>query len=93
MQNLALWAWGSNQNGQLGITPTEQPNQASTAQLVVHSPTLVTNLQPHGVSELVCGDSCTIVRLDSADKVFGWGRGFSLERQIDVSRFKPKELA
>ena len=25
-------------------------------------------------------------------KVYGWGRGYSTERKLDISRFKPKEL-
>ena len=54
------------------------------------------------VSEVVCGDSSTVVRSHSGndanpssggDKVYGWGRGYSIERATDVSRFKPKELS
>ena len=59
----------------------------------ISEPTLV-QLQDIGkVSEIVCGDSHTVVRSQDSDKVYGWGRGFSLDKTVDVSRFRPKELA
>ncbi len=52
------------------------------------------------IFEIVCGDSSTVVKSrgktadsDCDDKIFGWGRGYSLERSLDVSRFKPKQLS
>jgi len=45
------------------------------------------------VAEIVCGDSTTIAKAMDSKKVFGWGRGYSTERKLDISRFKPKELS
>ena len=45
------------------------------------------------IAEIVCADSSTIIRTLEGDKIFGWGRGYSLERNLDISRFKPKELS
>ena len=39
----------------------------------------------------MCGDSSTIV-LTEAGEYYAWGRGACLDRQVDVSRFKPKLL-
>ena len=60
---------------------------------IVDRPTLVQTNEIGRVAEIVCGDSTTIVKAMDSDKVFGWGRGYSLERSIDISRFKPKELS
>ena len=39
----------------------------------------------------MCGDSSTIIQTEGGE-VYAWGRGFSKERKVDVSRFKPKML-
>ena len=62
---------------------------------MIDKPTLVHNATPliGKIHEIVCGDSSTVVRSDDGDKVYAWGRGYSEERQIEVSRFRPKELS
>ena len=59
---------------------------------IVEKPTQVLNHEIGHVVDLICGDSSTCVRSMEGDKVYGWGRGYSIEKQMDVSRFKPKEL-
>ena len=39
----------------------------------------------------MCGDSSTIIQTEGGE-IYAWGRGFSKERKVDVSRFKPKKL-
>ena len=56
-------------------------------------PTLVQTNEIGRVAEIVCGDSSTVVKAMDSGKVFGWGRGYSDERKLDISRFKPKELS
>jgi len=45
------------------------------------------------IAEIVCADSSTVVRSLDSDRIYGWGRGYSIERRLDISRFKPKELS
>lgn len=56
-------------------------------------PTLVKMEEMGRITEIVCADSSTVIRTVDPDRIYGWGRGFSHERQLDISRFKPKELA
>ena len=81
-----LYAWGSQQNGQLGVS-------LDTKNTIFSKPTPVVIKEMGRIKEIVCADSSTIVRSMDTDRVFGWGRGFSIERQLDISRFKPKEMA
>lgn len=60
---------------------------------IINRPTLVQTSEIGKVGEIVCGDSTTIVKAMYSDKVYGWGRGHSIERNLDISRFKPKELS
>lgn len=60
---------------------------------MVHRPTLVPSSEIGKVTEIVCADSSTIVRSADCGRIYAWGRGHSIERDLDVSRFKPKELS
>ena len=60
---------------------------------MVCRPTLVQTSEIGRVAEIVCGDSSTVVKALDSGKVYGWGRGYSAERKLDISRFKPKELS
>ena len=60
---------------------------------MIDTPKLVQTSDIGRVSEVVCGDSSTVARSLDDNKVYGWGRGHSVDRNLDVSRFKPKELA
>lgn len=79
-----LYAWGSQQNGQLGVSLETKS--------IFDKPTPVQEAEISKIAEIACGDSSTIVRARKGEKIYGWGRGFSLERNLDISRFKPKEL-
>ena len=60
---------------------------------MVCRPTLVQTSEIGRVAEIVCGDSSTVVKAMDSSKDYGWGRGYSAERKLDISRFKPKELS
>ena len=56
---------------------------------MVSKPTHVRQLASgEAISTVTCGDSTCVVQSTSG-KLYGWGRGFSQERGIDVSRSRP----
>ena len=89
-----LYAWGGNQNGQLGIgnTSVEESTDVPTPHYVMS-----------GVSAVVCGDSNCVVMQKSElqeEKCYAWGRAYQIEESLsqqntieDVAIFDPMELA
>jgi len=81
-----VYVWGSQQNGQLGIGPKNYPSP------IVPVPTIVSLLGTEKIADISSGDSHAVA-LSETGQHFGWGKGFSLDSQIEVVSFYPKRLS
>ena len=80
-------AWGSNQNGQLGL--------GQSSKIEHPEPILIKALMSERITNICVGESnCVIVT--QSNKVFGWGRGFSnlaSDSQCEVISYLPSQLS
>lgn len=66
-----VYAWGSGQNGQLGLGSVRNSNE----------PAFIDFLKDEKVIDIICGDSNALA-LTQSGKVYGWGQGISKSQTL-----------